>query len=64
MVFDPAPAFLDFIKFMTFMSIVMLSLVVLVPAVYVIFRAASLGWYKSRYEHFKKLWPHNNGDRE
>lgn len=61
MVFDPAPALLDFFKFMT---IVFISLILLVPAVYVMFRAASLGWYKSRYEHFKKLWPHNNGDRE
>jgi len=59
MAFDPAPI----LEYFQIMFIALLILIVLIPVIsYVTFRAASLGWYKSRLEHFKKMLNHQEGD--
>lgn len=58
MSFDPAPIIEYFRLVIIFIGI----LIVLIPVIYVTFRAASLGWYKSRYEYFRKMLHHQEGE--
>lgn len=58
MEFDPAPI----IEYFKLVVIGLILSIVFIPVIYVAFRAASLAWYKSRYEHFRKVWKHQDGE--
>ena len=58
MTFDPTPI----LEYLQFILLLVIILIIFIPLVYVTFRSASLAWYKSRFEHLKKMLQHQDGE--